>query len=114
MALLRESGLASGDAYALGAVMAEDSLDSHVANSGELLAFVDAVLKGDAIQRDSAREAVLKAVGEAAFVDVCATVASFNAVVKIADGSGIPLEDVKAERTCDLRADLGLDALSNR
>ena len=94
--------------------MAADGADSHVANSAELLAFVDAILTGDAAQRDTARAAVLEAVGAAAFVDVCATVASFNAVVKIADGSGIPLEDAKAERTRDLRQDLGLDALSKR
>lgn len=94
--------------------MTEDGLDSHVPNSVELLAFVDAILTGDAPARDQARTAVLEAVGAAAFVDVCATVASFNAVVKIADGSGIPLEDAKAERTRDLRQDLGLDALSNR
>ncbi len=94
--------------------MAEDGADSHVANGAELLAFVDAILTGDAAAHEAARTAVLEAVGAAAFVDVCATVASFNAVVKIADGSGIPLEDAKAERTRDLRQDLGIDALSKR
>ena len=32
---------------------------------------------------------------DAALVDACATLASFNAVVKIADGTGIPLEEAK-------------------
>jgi hypothetical protein len=36
-------------------------------------------------------------------------VASFNAVVKLADGTGIPLEDFKAEATRDLRAEFGLE-----
>lgn len=84
---------------------------SGVPHGGDLIAFVDAVLTGSAAQLAVARRAVLDALGGAAFVDVCATVASFNAVVKIADGSGIPLEAVKAERTRDLRADLGIDAL---
>ena len=58
----------------------------------------------------AARNDVCDAVGTAAFVDVCATVASFNAVVIIADGSGIPLEVDKAQRTSQLRADLNIDA----
>jgi hypothetical protein len=37
-------------------------------------------------------------------------VASFNAVVKIADGTGIPLEPAKEERTRDIRAALAIDA----
>ena len=85
--------------------------DSHVPNSAELLRFVDAALAGDEADLAVARQAVLEAVGPAAFVDVCATVASFNAVVKIADGCGILLEDAKAERTHDLREELGVNAL---
>ena len=84
---------------------------SGVANGRELLAFVDAVLTGSIAECAAARRAVIDAIGGAAFVDACATVASFNAVVKIADGSGIPLEEAKAERTEDLRADLGIDAM---
>lgn len=57
-----------------------------------------------------ARGEVRAQLGDAAFVDACATVASFNAVVKIADGTGIPLEDWKAERTQDIRAELDIDA----
>jgi len=49
------------------------------------------------------------AVGDAGFVDACATVASFNAVVKLADGTGIPLEDWKAERTASIRTELSID-----
>ena len=57
----------------------------------------------------TARMAVREALGEAAFVDVCATVASFNAVVKIADGTGIPLEVAKEARTRDIRSALAIE-----
>jgi len=40
----------------------------------------------------AARTSFIDAAGKAAFVDVCATVASFNAVVLLADGTGTPLE----------------------
>ena len=69
------------------------------------------MLKGSPSELKAARTAVLSAIGPAAFVDTCATVASFNAVVKIADGTGIPLEDAKAERTRELRAELGINSL---
>lgn len=85
--------------------------NSGVAHGSELVQFVDAALRGEPSELAAARKAVLNALGAAAFVDVCATVASFNAVVKIADGTGIPLEEAKAERTRELRAELGINAL---
>ena len=71
--------------------------------------FVDAVLGADDAELVAARDATRRALGDAAFVDVCATVASFNAVVKIADGTGIPLEDAKAQRTRDIRDALAIN-----
>ncbi len=59
---------------------------------------------------DATRTALWRAVGDAALVDAAATVASFNAVVKIADGTGIPIEEAKAAATVELREALGLDA----
>ena len=74
-----------------------------------LTAFVEAVLGTGADELAAARQAVCRDLGDAAFVDVCATIASFNAVVKIADGTGIPLEEAKEIRTRDLREALGID-----
>jgi tRNA C32,U32 (ribose-2'-O)-methylase TrmJ len=69
------------------------------------------MLAGDPARRARAREAVYRALGAAALVDAAAIVASFDAVVKIADGTGIPLEAAKARATADLRAALGLERL---
>ena len=97
--------------YDLAAIFAAEADNGRVAHGATLVRFVDAVLTGTGADYATAREAVIKAVGDAAFVDVCATVASFNAVVKIADATGIPLEDAKAERTRDLRASYDIDRL---
>ena len=70
------------------------------------------MLRGDADRRTLARNAIHTALGPAALVDAAATVASFNAVVILADGSGIPLEDFKAEATAELRESLGLESLN--
>lgn len=101
-----------------------------VSHSAELLGFVDTVLKvqsgvvsandnkssmaQNAAELDQARVALREVLTDAAFVDACATVASFNAVVKVADATGIPLEDDKAERTVQLRADLRIDELRDK
>ena len=82
---------------------------SGVPHGAELTRFVDAVIGGDETALAMARSQLRGAIGEAAFVDACATVASFNAVVKLADGTGIPLEDAKAERTRDIREALSID-----
>lgn len=76
-----------------------------------LTRFVEAVLGDDAIELDVARGEMRRTLGDAAFVDACATLASFDAVVKLADGTGIPIEDWKAERTADLREALGINAM---
>lgn len=80
-----------------------------VPHGGVLLKFVEAMLSGDEAGRAGARRAVREALGDAAFVDACATVASFNAVVKLADGTGIPLEEAKEAATRDIRAALAID-----
>lgn len=84
--------------------------ESRVPHGALLIGFVEAVLGQDVAVLAAARGEVRAALSDAAFVDVCATVASFNAVVKIADGTGIPLEDWKAERTRDIRQALDIEA----
>ncbi len=111
--MLRESANTTGNEYDLAAIVSASAQDSGVAHGRQLLRFVDAVLNGSETDLRLSRNDVHKAIGAAAFVDTCATVASFNAVVKIADGTGIPLEEAKAERTRDLRAELGIDALKS-
>ena len=101
----------TGKNYDLAAITEGAAIASGVPHGGVLLAFVDAVLGGDAGVLMKARRAVRAALGDAAFVDAAATVASFNAVVKIADGTGIPLEVAKEARTLELRAALGIDTL---
>ena len=71
------------------------------------------MLRGDAQRQTSARGNIHHLLGAAGLVDAAAIVASFNAVVKIADASGIPIEDWKAAATADLRAALGLEQLNN-
>ncbi len=109
--MLRESSTATGESYDLSAIVGGDRADGGVPHGTLLIAFVDAVLGRDETRLSSLRSTVRSAVGDAGFVDACATIASFNAVVKLADGTGIPLESWKEDRTRDIRAALSIDAL---
>jgi len=103
--LLRGSGDHTGDDYQFEAVM-DGATDGGVADGEVLLRFADAVHSGEC---SAEREAVRQKLGEAALVDTAATLAIFTAVVKIADATGIPLEDAKAETSKDFRQALGIE-----
>lgn len=55
------------------------------------------------------REQVAAAMGAGAVIDCAALAAVFNAVVRIADATGIPLEPYKEEISVELRRELGID-----
>ena len=57
-----------------------------------------------------ARERVASELGEAAMVDAAAVIGNFQRMVRIADGTGIPLDTPVAMISADMRADLGIDA----
>lgn len=107
--LLRGSGEHSGDEYDLGAIVAEDGADGGIDGAALLTDYADAFFD-DAARFAAARAALQSALGDAALVDAAAVLAVFNAVVKIADATGIPLEDEKARLSEDFRGDLGIDA----
>ena len=105
--LLRESGEHYGETYTLDGVTGDG--DGGVPHGRQLLDFAQAAIGGTETQLRRAREALIAAVGEEGFVDAAGVVASFNAVVRIADATGIPVEDFKLERTVEERAALGID-----
>lgn len=57
-----------------------------------------------------ARQALRRTAGPAAFVDAAAVVALFNAIDRVADATGTPLEPTKREESADFRQALGIDA----
>ena len=78
-----------------------------------LIDLVEAVHGGGGAAMAAARRAVRESLGDDAFVDACATIASFSAVVKIADGAGIPLEDYKEKTTRELRQELAINSFQS-
>ena len=80
-----------------------------IAHGDILIRFATAVLGNDAAELALARTGVADAMGGAALADTAAVAALFNAIDRVADSTGIPLEDVKAEATADFRSAIGID-----
>lgn len=79
--------------------------------AGEALAaFAEAIVGQEGASLTDAIGALRQAVGDAGWVDAAGVAATFNAIDRLADATGIPLEAKKAEVSADFREDLGLDA----
>jgi hypothetical protein len=50
--------------------------------------------------------------GAEALVDAAGTVASFNSIVRVADATGIPIEDFKEDAAREILGDLGMEDFS--
>lgn len=87
-----------------------DGGDGGVPAGAELAAFAEAIVARDdqALAEGIAR--LRAAVGDDGWVDAAGVAATFNAIDRLADATGIPLEDKKAELSADFRKELGLDA----
>ena len=106
---LRESGENTGEEYDMAAVTGE-AVATDIPQ-GELLSqFAEAVYARDAGETARTRAAITEALGEPALADAAATVAAFHGFPRVADATGIPLEDDKATQTVTMRDEIGIDA----
>jgi hypothetical protein len=106
--LLRGSSEHTGETYDYAAILG--AADGGIAHGDVLIAFAEAFLGTDDARLARARDGLAAAMGWPAMVDSAAVVAIFESAVRIADATGIPLEDAKQAASADLRADLGIDA----
>ena len=106
--MLRASGESVGEEFNLETVI-DSNAHSGVQHGAILIEFVEAVLGSDAGRLQRARADVLAALGPAGLVDTAGAVASFNAVVKVADGSGIQVDDSRQTTAAKIREELRLD-----
>jgi hypothetical protein len=107
--LLRASGLTQNRDYDLAAVTGEERGDAGVPHGRLLVEFAEAVLGEDDAALFRARAELTNALGSAGLVDAAGVVGLFNAIDRVADATGIPLEAEKAAASADFRAELGVD-----
>ena len=109
MALLRASGKHAGEDYDLSAVLGQAGDESGIPHAGVLTAFAEAVVGEDPAILAEARQAVIDAMGTEALADAAGVAALFNAIDRVADSTGIPLEEDKVAISEDFRAQLGIN-----
>jgi hypothetical protein len=85
--------------------------DVGVAAGRELLAFTNAVEAGEP-DLIAARSALVDVVGRDGLVEAAATIAVFNGLVRVADGTGIQLDPGLDSFSQADRARLGIDAFA--
>ena len=77
-----------------------------------MIEFAEAVLGDDEARLQAARQAIHDALGPDAVVDSAGVAGLFNAIDRVADATGAPLEADKAEMSAALRAEIGIDAFA--
>ena len=88
-------------------------VDSGVALGVELLAFTDAVMQGGAAAIANTRAAVHAEIGDAGVVDASAVIMMFNVVDRVADATGIPIdEEIAHDERYQIGSELGMDHLT--
>ena len=102
------SGLSQGAELDLSAVNGKLSGNEGIEHAAELVAFVEAVMSTDPAALVRCRNALRAVLTDAAFVDACAVIGAFNIVDRIADSTGIPLDDRLLAMSGEVRADLDL------
>jgi hypothetical protein len=107
--LLRASGPTDDKNYDLRAVTGAVDSNGGIAHGRLLVAFAEAVLGPDDAALARARSALMAALAPAGLVDAAGVIGLFNAIDRIADATGIPLEPEKAAASADFRAALDLD-----
>ena len=88
--------------------------DAGIAHGERLTTFAEAAVSGDAAELATARDALRDAAGSAALVDAAGVVGNFERMVRIADGSGIPLDGIVEALSDDFREELGLESFESR
>ena len=96
--------------------------DAGIEHGERLTAFADSAVHaiahaatgGESASLDAARDALREAAGSESVVDAAAVIGNFERMVRIADGTGIPLDGLVDVMSSDFRHELGLDEFESR
>lgn len=102
------SSQVTGTEVDLSPVNGASGTNGGVEHGARLVAFTEAVMGDDEERLARERAALRGALSPEAFVDVAAVIGSFNVVDRIADATGIPLDDLIRAASEQVRAELDL------
>ena len=112
--MLRVSAKLAGDKVDLTALTgACESKDAGVKHGALLLAFAEAVMSRDSATLTMARDALEQASSAGIVIEAAGVSANFQRMVRIADATGIPVDDMTSELGTTIREELGLYAFES-
>ena len=107
--MLRASTQVSGEDVNRSGIVEGNEVQTGLRGGEALIRFAESSIGRNADEIKDAREAVKDELGEDAMVDTAGVIANFQRMVRIADGTGIPLDTPVAVMTSSLREDLGIN-----
>ena len=107
--LLRASSQQTGHNYNLNAVT-DPEQPSGVAHGEWLTELTDLTVRGDWLGLCDLRGEAEAHMGPQLVADALVVASAFNGITRVADATGIPLDENTADTTGDMRADTGIDS----
>ncbi len=105
--LLRASGQFENGDYDVNSVTSDD-IDPGVPHGKWLRALTEATIRGDWLQLAAIRPRAEAAMGEQQTLDALTVAAAFNGITRVADATGIPLDQNTVETTVEMREQTGI------
>ena len=87
----------------------DSSSDPGVAHGSILRALTEATIEMRWDELDEIRSQAFATLGEAATVDALAVASGFNGITRVADATGIPIDNYEDELGRNIRAETGID-----
>ena len=109
--LLRESGRKEANQFELNSVTASEG-DSGVPHSAHLRALTEATISGNWLAMPDIRHEAEQDMGAQQVVDALVVASAFNGITRVADATGIPLDENTRQQTEEMRATTGIDAFA--
>ena len=110
--LLRRSGEQTEESYQLAALTGAVEGEVGVGNENVLFALADAIFEENPDEIEAARKESLSDLGELATLDAIGVACAFNGITKIANATGIPLDNTTEETTVGMRQTTHIDDYS--
>ena len=107
------SSQVQGEKVDLKGIVDGESVATGVPFDRELIRFAETALNDDQQAIREARDDLAQKMGQEAMVDTAGVIANFQRMVRIADGTGIPLDAPVAMMTDDIRSNLGINAFGS-
>ncbi len=105
--MLRESIRQTGADYDLSGIAGDG--DGGIPHGRLLIEFAESVIGDDDARLTTARGRLLQTLGAAALVDAAGVVATFDAIDRVADATGTPVDEARLESAAEIRGELGID-----